>query len=135
MSQLEDVFHVCLAGRIVSCDWDLIERLRSRYLVSVMEHVEVLLRHSFLNSTHLLVVDCCENAGIVTEILPLLRQRYPDLCVILVDGGLSQKQIASAFQEGVKDYFASPYDVELLVERMDFLCMKLGTKVGNSETA
>jgi len=41
--------------------------------------------------------------------------------VMLVNGGLTQEQIASAFKEGAKDYFSDPYDVKLLAERVNAL--------------
>jgi DNA-binding response OmpR family regulator len=43
------------------------------------------------------------------------------LVVVLVNGGLTLEQIASAFKEGAKDYFSDPYDVKLLVERVNAL--------------
>ena len=121
MSQTDDVFHVCLAGRKVSNDWRLIQSLRSRCLVTLVERVELLVQRSFLSRTHLLVLDCSASAELVPQVLPRLKEEFPDLCVVLVDGGLSQKEIAAAFKEGVKDYFADPYDVELLLERIDSL--------------
>ena len=121
MSQTQDILHVCLAGRKVSNDWGLIQSLRSRYLVTLLERVELLVRRSFLNRPHLLVLDCSESAELVSQVLPRLKEEFPDLCIVLVDGGLSQKQIAAAFKDCVKDYFADPYDAELLVERMDSL--------------
>ncbi len=128
MSQTQEILHVCLAGRKVSNDWGLIQSLRSRYLVTLLERVELLVRRSFLNRPHLLVLDCSESAELVSQVLPRLKEEFPDLCIVLVDGGLSQKQIAAAFKEGVKDYFADPYDADLLVERMDSLCVQPAMK-------
>jgi hypothetical protein len=59
------------------------------------------------------------------RLLPQITSDHPELCVVLVDGGITQKQIASAFEAGVKDYFAEPYDIELLAERIDALCTQL----------
>lgn len=128
MLQTQEILHVCLAGRKVSNDWGLIQSLRSRYLVTLLERVEHLVRSSFLIRAHLLVLDCSESAKLASQVLPRLKEDFPDLCVVLVDGGLSQKQIAAAFKEGVKDYFADPYDAKLLLERMDSLCAQSITK-------
>lgn len=128
MSQTQEILHVCLAGRKVSNDWGLIQSLRSRYLVTLLERVELLVRRSFLNRPHLLVLDCSESAELVSQVLPRLKEEFPDLCIVLVDGGLSQKQIAAAFKEGIKDYFADPYDADLLLERMDSLCAQPAMK-------
>ena len=87
-----------------------------------MERVDLLVRCSFLDRANVLVLDCGESARHVKETIPILMRRFPGLFVLLVDGGLSQKEIASAFKGGVKDYFPDPYDVQLLVERTDSLC-------------
>ena len=47
---------------------------------------------------------------------------YPDLCVVLVNGGLTQNEIAEAFEAGVRDYFSYQDNVLLLVERVQHLC-------------
>ena len=60
---------------------------------------------------------------------------HSELCVVLVDGGITQKQIARAFEVGVKDYFAEPYDIELLAERIDALCTQLGGSKTSSKTS
>lgn len=114
------VFHICLAGHTVSNDWGLIKQLKSRHQVTVVERVRLLSRNSILTGADVLVLDCSESQGLGPKILPFLKKYFPALCVVLVDGGLTQKQIATAFQKGAKDYFSEPYDVKLLVERIDF---------------
>ena len=128
MPPIQDVFHVCLAGRLVSNDWDLIRNLRSKYLVTLVDKVDSLARRSMLKEIQILVLDCSRNADTALECLSRLKQEFPNLCMVLVDGGLTQMQIATAFTEGVTDYFASPYDVLLLVERMDSLCARFTTQ-------
>jgi len=113
---------------MVTDDWELIRRLRRRYLVTLMERVELLAQQDDLENTHLLVLDCSRSAKLALDCLVRLKEAYPDLCVLLVDGGLSQTQIAAAFRDGVKDYFASPYDVKLLVERLNSLCARLAPR-------
>lgn len=39
----------------------------------------------------------------------LAQKPFPQLVVVLVNGGLTQEQIASAFKEGAKDYFSDTY--------------------------
>lgn len=114
--------HVCLAGREVSNDWKLIRRLRADYVVSVLRDAEEIHQRPLLQSVDLLVLDCSGNASISETMPGELRRCFPHLCLLLVDGGLSQQQIARAFQQGVKDYFAFPYDKGLLVGRIAALC-------------
>jgi hypothetical protein len=126
--QARNISHVCLAGRLVSNDWELIRRLRPRYLVTLMDRVDLVAQQNYLRGTQLLVLDCSESAKPVLDCLSWLKRVHRSLCILLVDGGLSQQEIAAAFGNGVKDYFASPYDVELLVERIDALCTRLASQ-------
>jgi DNA-binding NtrC family response regulator len=120
-AEKDRVFHICLAGRTVSNDWPLIQRLKPQHQVTLVERVRFLSRNSILAKTDVLVLDCSESEGLGLRILPFLKKYFPALCVVLVDGGLTQKQIAAAFQEGAKDYFSAPYDAKLLVERVEVL--------------
>lgn len=113
---------MCLAGREVTDDWKLIRRLRADYVVSVLREADEIHRRPLLQSVDLLVLDCSGNAGIAETMPGNLRRCFPHLCLLLVDGGLSQQRIARAFQQGVKDYFAFPYDRRLLVGRIAALC-------------
>ncbi len=114
--------HVCLAGEMVSNDWGLIQVLRSRHLVTLVDRVGLLLASSILKTADLLTLDCSGSEEITLTALPVLKKRFPGLRIVLVDGGLSQQQIAAAFQDGVNDYFSGPYEAQLLAERMDSLC-------------
>ena len=126
VSAVDAIRHVCLAGQAVSKDWDLIQTLRSRYAVTLLEQVDRLRQCEFLKNTHLIVLDCSRNAQTALRVLPRLTEELPELCVVLVDGGISQQQVASAFEDGVKDYFAEPYDIDLLAERIDAFEREVG---------
>lgn len=116
-------FHVCLAGSTVSNNWALIEALKRHYQVTVIETFDLLLRNSLLSTVDVLLLDCEEGGGeIGIETLRTLNNRHNGLCVVLVNGGLTQNQIASAFREGVRDYFSHHFNVPLLVERVHYLC-------------
>jgi len=94
----------------------------------MMQSVDQLENCKLLNTTHLLVLDCSQNSLTALRLVPQLFIAHPGLSVVLVDGGITQKQIAAAFHAGVRDYFAEPYDLTLLAERIDALC----TRIGNS---
>ena len=70
-----------------------------------------------------MILDCSGNAKNVLKILPDLKWNFPELSVILLDGGLNQQEVVSAFQKGVKDYFAAPYNLDLLLERVENICV------------
>ena len=123
MRSRDRVFHICLAGPRVSGDWLLIQALRAQHQVTLMERVRLLSRNAILTGVDVLVLDCSQGL----RPMNFLKRHFPDLCVVLVDGGLTRRQIAVAYQKGVKDYFPHPYDVKLLVERLHFL----GSRFGN----
>ncbi len=114
--------HVCLAGRTVSNNWSLIEPLKKHNQVTVVEPIDLLLRSSILSTVSVLVLDCEDGAEVGIEALRELKRMYPALCVVLVNGGLTQNEIAVAFREGAKDYFSHHYNAQLLVERVQYLC-------------
>lgn len=125
---------VCLAGLKVCNDWSLIQALKLRHSVTLVEQVEMLTRGTLPDTTRVLVLDCTERAEEVLDLLPALKKRHPTTCILLVDGGLSQKQVAGAFAEGVCDYFPDPYDVHLLSERVSSLGAR-SLLTGTSELA
>ena len=127
VSSNREVAHVCLVGPLVTDDWELIRNLRSRYLVTLIERFDYLSRQIDLGEIQLMVMDCSENGDKVLESLPGLKRKFSNLCVLLVDGGLVQKQVAQAFEDGVKDYFSTPYPLDLLIERIDSLCANRGS--------
>jgi DNA-binding response OmpR family regulator len=117
-----DAFHVCLAGSSVSNNWALIESLKRNYQVTVIETYDLLLRNAVLSTVDVLLLDCEEGSEVGIETLRALRRRHPEVCVVLVNGGLTQNEIAAAFREGVRDYFSHHFNVPLLVERVRYLC-------------
>ena len=117
----DEVFHICLAGARVSNDWSLIQTLKSQHLVTLIERIHLLSRSSIPAVADIVVLDCSGNHEQGMQLVPWLKSNFPKLVVVLVNGGLSQEQIASAFRDGVKDYFADPYDVKLLAERVHTL--------------
>ena len=115
------VSHICLAGRTICNDWLLIRALKTQHQVTLVEHIQALSRNPILARVDVLVLDCGENQKMGLGLVPNLKRDNPKMCVVLVDGGFTRQQIAKAFREGVKDYFAEPYDRRLLVERVEGL--------------
>lgn len=127
--------HLCLAGLKISNDCRLIIRLKAKHKLTLVQQTRSLLAEQegspsgggWLGSLRVLVLDCTKTGcraltrrdfnGII-RFLRFLRQTHPKLCVILVEGDLDQARIAEAYQEGIRDYFATPYDSELLADRI-----------------
>jgi DNA-binding NarL/FixJ family response regulator len=122
---LEHACHICLAGRTVSNNWSLIEPLKKQAQVTVVEPIDLLLRNAVLSTVSVLVLDCTDGGAVGIEALRALKRTYPRLCVVLVNGGLTQNEIAAAFREGARDYFSHHYNTQLLVERVQYLCRQV----------
>ena len=119
----DHTYHICLVGRSVSNNWSLIESLKRGNQVTIIEPLGLLYHSSIILSTvSVLVLDCAEGSRIGIEALRVVRRIYPDLCVVLVNGGLTQNEIAEAFEAGVRDYFSYKDSVVMLVERVRYLC-------------
>jgi DNA-binding response OmpR family regulator len=115
------VLHVCLAGPGISGHQALVDELRIHHEVTLLPD-QMRLEHSWvLHGIDVLVLDA---GGIRAMLPPLLRTLHllrADLPIVLVDGGLSEHEKADAFNLGVLDYFAPPYHVGLLAERLEVL--------------
>jgi DNA-binding NarL/FixJ family response regulator len=121
-SDFEAGGHVCLAGAGVTNNWSLIEPLKRNNQVTVVERLRMLHANSILATANVLVLDCGESPEWGLGAVRGLRRVYPDVDIVLVNGGLSAPEIAEAFREGVRDYFSHQSNTELVVERVQNLC-------------
>jgi hypothetical protein len=116
------IAHVCLAGPKVCNDWLLIQALKARHPVTLVEQAGLLAEDPLMETVHVLALDG-DAAGLGTgDFLGRLKRSYPALYVLLVDGALDQGRLAVGFQQGARDYFPEPYDVRLLAERIEYFC-------------
>ncbi len=120
--------HVCLAGKRVSGDWSLIGSLKRENQVTIVERPGALEQSAVLEGVDVLVFEMSSAAPSV-ELLRCLRRRHPGLCIVLMDRGAPQNEIAAAFREGVLDCFPSQSSPNLLVERIQHLCRRVRSRV------
>ena len=116
--------HFALAGEKVTKDYNLIDVLKAQHHVSLINTLGELSDVLFLRSVNVIVMEWNCNRSLEGDLLKCLRKlrtEFPGLCIVLVNGGITQTKIAAAFSEGVRDYFSWPYDVSLLVERIQYL--------------
>ena len=114
--------HVCLAGAGVTNNWSLIEPLKRNNQVTIVERLRMLYANSILTTASVLVLDCGEEPEWGLSAVKGLRRVYPDVNIVLVNGGLSPAEIAEAFRAGVRDYFSHQSNAALVVERVQNLC-------------
>ena len=126
--------HVCLVGKSVSDDWDVIRRLKSDYVVTLIKSFDVnrLAEDSVVDSASLIVLDCtgCEKRmPKIIKFIQSMRESHPLLILVAVNGGLDDRLVAQAFSAGIRDYFRTPYNSKLLVERIASLCRRGGGRI------
>lgn len=115
------MLHVCLAGPGISGHQALVDELRIHHEVTLLPD-QMRLEHSWvLHGIDVLVLDAGGIRAMLPPLLRTLRLLRADLPIVLVDGGLSEHEKADAFNLGVLDYFAPPYHVGLLAERLEVL--------------
>ena len=117
--------HICLAGPSIANNWPLIELLKRRHQVTIVEPVELLADNGLLATVDIVALDCSGQPRSGANLIRSFRATYPELRFVLVNGGLSQTEIANAFREGAEDYFSSECGTDLLVERIEHICRRL----------
>jgi DNA-binding NarL/FixJ family response regulator len=115
--------HICVAGEI-SNDWEVVRRLKQRNQVTLVERTADMAKSAVLSTASVLAMDCGDSpeTGLIT--LTLVSRLYPQLRVLLVNGRLSQGEIAEAFRRGACDYLSSQVDPELTAERIESRCRR-----------
>jgi DNA-binding NtrC family response regulator len=115
------VSHMCLAGPTLSRDFSLAALLLDRHVLTLIEDPGQLMDSSVLSSICVVVLECGGGVEQTLQLIPKLKALRPELDIIVINGGATQSQVASAFQNGARDYFPAPHDGRLLAERIDGL--------------
>jgi DNA-binding NtrC family response regulator len=113
--------HVCLVGTALMRDPKLLSRLSTGHVITIASATADLLGAPVMSSVDAMVLDAGSARPGLGGVVADFHQRHPDIPVVLVDGGLDQLELAEAFQRGIADYFAAPWNVALLVERIEVL--------------
>ncbi len=104
--------------------------LLNKKLLKVLKKIAVVLTvqcaeniHEILNnkSIDLLVFESGKNWKHDLKLLQDFRKNYPDLIIIIINGGDSPDNVIRSFKIGVDDYFKKPLDAILLIERIEAL--------------
>ena len=117
--------HICVAGEL-NDSWRVVGALRRRHVVSVLPDLELTTIHPVLASAAVLALDCGSRVEHVLEALAPLAALHPGVAVVLVNGKLSQSEIAEAYRRGACDYFSQGASWELVADRIDHLCRSAG---------
>ena len=119
------VLHVCLAGEHVTNHLELVRALRQRHQITLVDRLEHLMATGVLTTADVLVLDSAGDTARLPDLLSQVKKGFPRLRVILVNGGLSQREVADAFGIGIADYFPQPCNIGLLGARIEVLGHRL----------
>jgi DNA-binding NarL/FixJ family response regulator len=110
-----------LAGPSVSHDLNLTRCLQARHCVTLLGRLDLMIDSPVMATLDVLVMECAQQAERTIEFVRMLKRHVPKLIVVLINGGISQFQLATAFHLGIEDYFPANYDPVLLAERIENL--------------
>ena len=126
--------HVGIVGPRLARDTELLGRLSGTHLVTISHSRDAFAGFAAIAMVDVLVLEAHADRDDLTQLVARLRQQYPQLTLVLVDGGLTQLEIAELFRLGVADYFATPWHNALLAERIDVLAMRHRVGTFNATT-
>lgn len=109
---------VLLSGPTLAHDEKLKEELEEFAVVLTSDNnlqIESILRD---NKVNLIILEISIANLHEIEVIKIVKTKFPDTEIILVDGNGDQELIAQAFAFGVKDAFRKPYRTDLITERV-----------------
>ncbi len=127
MKPKDVLLNICVAGRTISRDVKLTKALGAKHNVSQLRKVAQLSKPfilSELKGTDVLVLDCGEKKELLMSVISNITECAPHLRIVLVNGGLTTKDVATALAKGAADYLgvpSTPDEIELFAERVEIL--------------
>ncbi len=112
---------ILLHGDEVAPDGNLLGRLRKFAVVVAAQSWESISHILQKETIDVFVFESTLDWERDLVLLQIVRASYPDLILIVVDGGQSPDNVIRAFRIGVDDYFKKPLDGDLLAERIEAL--------------
>ncbi|MBN1350874.1 response regulator [candidate division KSB1 bacterium] len=55
------------------------------------------------------------------DFIHIIKNQFPEIIILLINGGDDRKLIAKGFQYGAKDAFRKPYHCDLIADRVNVL--------------
>jgi DNA-binding response OmpR family regulator len=116
---VENTPHVCLVGAGLCRNWQLVQRLVGQLNVTLM--YRLFLDCSALTSFDVIVMDCRDGGLDGSRQLVSMLRHKTSVPIVLMDGGLSPSDVAVLIGVGAQDYFSEPFNLPIVVERLEHL--------------
>jgi response regulator of citrate/malate metabolism len=112
---------VLLSGATITQDEKLKEELEEFAIVLTSDDNSQIESILSANKIDLIILEISKANLQEIEVIKVVKTKFLETEIILVDGNGDQELIAQAFVFGVKDAFRKPYKSSLIVERADAL--------------
>jgi len=112
---------ILLSGPTANNDKELIAELQINTLVlknSDNKQIESILKAHKIN---LILFEINKNNHSEIELIKNIKNQFPKIPIILIDGNGDREVMVKAFDYGVKDAFKKPYKFNLISERVSAL--------------
>ena len=109
---------IIICGLTIALDKILINALQEISNVKVLTNYYELLKLPFIEGEELILWELSEASEKKLEEINTITKQYPDIKIIIINGGGSTKIAAEILKAGASDIFPKPFDHELLVDRV-----------------
>ena len=111
-------YRILLSGPTTNNDKELIAELRKNALVlknSDNNKIQSILKTRKID---LILFEINKNNHSEVEVIKNIKNQFPNIPIILIDGSGNREVMVKAFDYGVNDAFKKPYKCHLLTERV-----------------
>ena len=110
---------ILISGSTIALDTKLVTELQK--IAAVVTNLDNSNVESFIENTQvdLILLEIFNKKRSEIEMIKTIKNRYPRVEIILINGEGNQDLIAKAFKYGARDAFRKPYKIALIVERVN----------------
>lgn len=112
--------HICLVGAALCRNWPLVQRLAGRHGLTLLRTIAHHDRQ-VAALADMVAIDCGHVGPDASRALVQSLRRSTDAPIVVMDGGLQPSEVAQLLSDGARDYFAEPFNIPLIAERLEHL--------------
>ena len=109
---------IILCGESIALDKMLIQTLKEFCDVKIIFNSCDLLKLSLEEEQELILWELSGTSKQHLKKIALIKERYSDIKIIVINGGASTKVAAEILKAGASDLFPKPFDHDLLIDRV-----------------
>jgi len=113
--------NILLCGVKLAHDKTLLKTLTSKADVTLLLDTGKLEKTVKDRNITLVIVELSGSWQKDLSVIRSLKVKFPDIIIVIVNGGGSQETVIQSFRSGGVDFFKKPYNKKLLAERVEAL--------------